>query len=146
MDAHDGADIASKIAAASCDGEVLDRIETISVNHKISIILINSRRLATVSVVEELGERLPLNVVDLVHVEPSAITREHNGMSLGNKMFAGSVLNRLFRLAIGSRVLFTSSIVVLALSLILGRVAHFLVFGASGRLGQRAVRRIQRVV
>lgn len=61
---HNGAHIASQIPSASGDCEVLCRVQSVSVDHEITVVLVDRRCLATVAVVEEFGKRLLLNVVN----------------------------------------------------------------------------------
>jgi hypothetical protein len=82
MYAHDCANISSKISAASSEGKILARIETVGIDHEVAIVLVNGWSLASVPVVEELWQSLALNVVDRVHIKPSAVTWEDNGVCL----------------------------------------------------------------
>lgn len=79
---HDRANIASKVTSTGCDGKIFHRVEPVGINHEVTIIFIDSWSLASVAVVEELGQRLALNVVNRVHVEPGAITWQHDGVRL----------------------------------------------------------------
>ncbi len=88
MDTHDSAHVPSKVTAASCDSKVLDWVQSVGVDHEISIILIDSGRLAAVPSVEELCQSLLLNRMDSVHIEPRRITWEDNGVCLGDKVRA----------------------------------------------------------
>lgn len=84
MDAHDSADIASKVASACGDSEILGWIKTVRVNHKIAIVLINSLSFTPIAVVEELWYALALNIMDRIHVKPGAVAREDNRLGLRN--------------------------------------------------------------
>lgn len=139
MHAHNRTDIAGQIAAAGGDGKVLDRVQAIGVDHKIAVVLVYRRSLAPVPVVEELWQRLPLDVVDGVHVEPGAVAGEHNGMGLGDEVFPSSILNKLLSLSL------SSSVALGLRALVLGRVAHLLIFKRR-RLCWRAFRGIEGVV
>jgi hypothetical protein len=75
VDTHDGTDITSQISSAGCDCQVLDGVETICVDHKVTIVLVDSWRFASVSVVEEFGHGLAFDFVNGVHIEPSTVTR-----------------------------------------------------------------------
>lgn len=52
---HDGTDVSGQIPSTRSDGEVFTRPQSIGVDHKVPIFLINRRRLAPVLRVEELG-------------------------------------------------------------------------------------------
>ncbi len=82
--AHNRTDIAGQVTAAGSDCKIFHRVQPVGVDHKVAIILVYRRGLAPVPVVEELWQRLPLNAVDGVHVEPSAVAGKHNRVCLGN--------------------------------------------------------------
>ena len=86
MDAHDGADISGKVATAGGNRKVLDGVESIGVNHEISIVLVDGGSLAAVSAIKELGQGFLLYRVDDVHIKPGGIAGENNGMCLGDQM------------------------------------------------------------
>jgi hypothetical protein len=93
VNAHDRAHITGQVPATGCHSQVFDGVEAICVDHKIAVVLINSRRLASVSVVEELRHGLALDIVDGVHVEPCAVTWENDRVGLRKKVLASSRLN-----------------------------------------------------
>lgn len=93
VDAHDCAHVTSQVPATGCHSQVFDGVEAICVDHKIAVVLVNSRRLASISVVEELRHGLALDIVDGVHVEPSAVAWENDRVGLRHKMLASSRLN-----------------------------------------------------
>jgi hypothetical protein len=82
VNAHNSTHISSKVAPARSYGEVLDGVEPVSVDHKVTVVLVDMGRLASVPVVEKLGEGFALDVVDRVHVKPSAVTWQDYGVSL----------------------------------------------------------------
>jgi hypothetical protein len=134
---HDGADVAGQVATAGGDGEILDRVQPVGVDHEVAVVLVHGGGLAPVPAVEELGEGLTLDVVDRVHVEPGAVTREHNRVGLRDQVFPCGVLAELFRLGLASGL-------AVGPRLLLGRVAHLLV--QDGRLGGGALGRVEGVV
>lgn len=73
MHAHDRADIASQIAAACCDGKVLVGVQSVCVDHEVTVIAVHGGSLAAVASVEELGESLALAMIDVAHIEPGCI-------------------------------------------------------------------------
>lgn len=83
---HNSADISGEVTATSRDSEVFNRIQSVSVDHKISVILVNGGCLAAVPTIEELCQSLLLNGVHSVHIEPCGITWENNCMCLRNEM------------------------------------------------------------
>lgn len=86
VDTHNRADISSEVSATSSDCEVFNGVQSVCVDHKISVVFISSRRLAAITAVEELCERLLLDRVDNVHVEPAGVAGEDNGMGLGDEL------------------------------------------------------------
>lgn len=86
MDSHDGTDIPRQIPAAGRDGQILDGIQTVGIDHEIAVVLIDGRRLASVPAIKELGESLLLNRMDGVHVEPCRVTGEDDGVSLRDEV------------------------------------------------------------
>lgn len=75
MNTHDGTDITSQVPSAGCDCQVLNGVETICVDHKVTVVLVDSWRFASVSVVEEFSHGLAFDFVNSVHIEPSAVAR-----------------------------------------------------------------------
>jgi hypothetical protein len=104
MHAHDCTDIAGEVATAGRDGEILNRVQPVGVDHEVTVVLVHRRRLAPVPVVEELGQCFPLDVVDRVHVEPSAVAGEHDRMGLGNQMLPRGILDELLCLGLAGTV------------------------------------------
>src|SRR4051794_29274903 len=87
VNAHYGTDIASQVAPAGSDGEILRGVEAVSVDHEVAVVLVHIGRLAPVPAVEELWQSLALDVVDGVHVEPGAVAGQHDGVRLRNEVF-----------------------------------------------------------
>ena len=54
MHAHNGAHVARQVPPAGSYSEVFRRVQPVSVNHEVTVVLIDSGRLAPISVVEEL--------------------------------------------------------------------------------------------
>lgn len=73
MDAHYGANVSCKITPACCNGKVLDRIESVRVYHKVSVVFVDSWCFASIPTIEEFGKRLLLYGSNLMHIEPLAI-------------------------------------------------------------------------
>jgi len=88
MDAHNSAYISRQISPACRNCKIFDRIQTVCVDHEVSIVLIYCWCLASIPVVEEFREGLALNIIDLVHIKPSAVTWQDDGMCLGDKMLS----------------------------------------------------------
>ena len=76
MDSHYGAYISSQISSTCSDRQVFLRIEAIGIYHEVAIILVDGGRLASVTVIEELGKSFLFDVGYLMHVEPGAVTRQ----------------------------------------------------------------------
>jgi hypothetical protein len=74
MNSHDCADISCQVPSACGHRQVLHWVQTVCVDHEVSVILVYGWCLASISVVEELWESLSFNGVDLVHIEPSTVT------------------------------------------------------------------------
>ena len=73
MDSHDGADISGQITSASSDCQILLGVESIRIDHEVSVVLVYSRRLASIAAVEELGQGFLFDVRNLVHIKPGAV-------------------------------------------------------------------------
>jgi hypothetical protein len=71
--AHDSTYIASQVPSACGYCEVLCRVQSVCVDHEITVVLVDSGCLAAVAVVEELRKCLLLDVVNSRHVEPRAV-------------------------------------------------------------------------
>ena len=82
MDTHNRTDVSSQVSSTCGDCQVFYRVEPICINHEIPVIFIYSWGFASISVVEELRECLSFDIVDLVHVEPRAVTWENYGVCL----------------------------------------------------------------
>ena len=93
MHAHDSAHITTQISPARRESEILWRIETIRVDHKVSAVLIRLRRLAPVSAIKPLRQTLLLNPVDFRHVEPHAVAGQDNILRLLYEICARCGLN-----------------------------------------------------
>ena len=63
MDPRDGTDVARQIPSTRRDGQVLGRIETIGVDHKSPVIVVDRWRLTTITTVEEFGQLLSFVIV-----------------------------------------------------------------------------------
>lgn len=86
MNPHDSANISGKVPATGRDSKILNGVQSIGVDHEIPIVLVNRRSLAAVPAIKEFRQSLLLDGVNDMHVEPSRITREDNGMCLRDKM------------------------------------------------------------
>ena len=86
MNAHDGADISRKVATAGCNRKILDGVQSVGVDHEISVVLVDGGSLAAVSAIEEFGQSFLLYRVDDVHIKPGGIAGEDNGMCLRDQM------------------------------------------------------------
>lgn len=53
MNSHDRANITSKISSARSDGKIFYRIQSVCVDHEISIVLVHGWCLAAITVIEE---------------------------------------------------------------------------------------------
>jgi len=115
MDTHDSADITCKVATASGDSQVFDRVKTVGVDHEITVVLISGWGLAAVAAIEELRESLLLNGVDGIHVKPRSVAGKDNGMGLCDQLLA----RRGFQRGLGRRGLFLSHGILKALSRLL---------------------------
>ena len=71
--------------------------------------------LASVAVIEKLGQSLALDGVDGVHIKPGAITGQNDSMCLRNEVFTGGVLDALLSLSILGSGISTSGSLVSAL-------------------------------
>ena len=56
MNAHDSAHVSGQIAPTSCDSKIFRRSESVGVDHKVAIVLVNRRCLGPIPRVEELGQ------------------------------------------------------------------------------------------
>lgn len=149
MHSHDCADIAGQITPAGSDGQILYGIQSVRVDHKVSVVLVDGGRLAPVAIVEEFRERLALNAVDRIHVEPSAVAGQHNRVRLRDEMLASSVLGAFLGLRFGTLALGGTVSPLLSLAffgLALGLSHLFILSRGCSRLRSRAVGRIEGVV
>ena len=71
--AHDGAHVAGQIAATRRRRQVLARVEAIRVDHEVAVAHVDLGRFALVLVVEELGQRALLDLVQRRVVEPRRV-------------------------------------------------------------------------
>jgi len=92
MDAHDGADVAGKVAATGSDGEILCWAQTIGVHHKVAVVLVYGGGFGPVTRVEELGEGTSLDGVDLVHAVPGSVAGDDDLVRLRCEVLASLVL------------------------------------------------------
>lgn len=84
MYTHDSTNVTSQVPPTRRNCEVFYWVETVGIDHEITIVFIDSRGLASISAVEELREGLLLDNVDVVHVEPCGIAREDDRVRLCN--------------------------------------------------------------
>lgn len=82
VDTHDGTDISGEVTPASRDSQIFNRVQSVGVDHKVAVVLVDGRGLAAVPTVEELRHGLALDVVDRVHVKPCAIAGQNDSMCL----------------------------------------------------------------
>ena len=82
MHPHYSTDISSKISSTSGHSEIFRGIQTVCVNHEVTVVFINGRSLASIAAIEEFGKGPFLGFVDSVHVKPSAVAWKNDGMSL----------------------------------------------------------------
>ena len=87
MAPHDGANISSKISSTSCWRQILCWVESIRVDHKVSVGEINLWSLATIFVVEKLRQMSLFNAVNAVIIKPSWVTWNNDVMSLFGHIF-----------------------------------------------------------
>lgn len=64
MNANDGAHVSCKVTTTSRDGEILCRIETVGIDHEISVILVYLRCFGAIFVIEEFWECLFFNFMN----------------------------------------------------------------------------------
>ena len=86
MNTHDGADISGQVPSAGGNGQVLGGVQAVRVDHEVAVVTVDSRRLAAVAAVEELGQGLALAVVDVAHVEPCRVAGDDGRVGLRNKV------------------------------------------------------------
>src|SRR5258708_4879970 len=98
MDSHNSANISSQIPSASSDGQVLYGVQPVGVDHEVAVVLVDGWSLASVSVVEELWQGLSFDIIDVVHVEPAAVTWENYRVCLRDKVFPRRRLGGSLRL------------------------------------------------
>lgn len=137
--AHDSTHISSQVPSACSHCEVLCRVQSVCVDHEITVVLVDRRSLAPVAVVEELGKCLLLNVVNSRHVEPCAVGRQDDSVILVDQMCAC----RLFDNGLVDDRRSSTGRVLHSRRAVLG-VCHFLVFWLC-LLGSLWLRRIGRV-
>lgn len=103
MDTHDGANIASQVSSCCSHCQILARVESVCVDHEISIVFVDMWRFAPVAIVEEFWQSLALDIVDGVHVEPGAVAGQNDRVCLRDEVFARGILYALFRLGLRRR-------------------------------------------
>lgn len=86
MYSHDGADIASQVPSTRRDCEILDGIQAVGVDHKITVVLVDGRCFASVSTVEEFGQGFLFQRVYGLHVKPCAVTWKDDLMGLSDQV------------------------------------------------------------
>lgn len=86
MNTHYSTNITRQIPAAGGDRQILDRVQSVGVDHEVSVIFVDCRSLASVTTVEELCHCFLFQGVDRMHIEPRCVTGENDGMCLGNEM------------------------------------------------------------
>ena len=82
MHTHDRTDVPGQVSSACGHCQVFYGVESVCVDHKISVVFIHSWGLASIPVVEEFRKCLSLDIIDLVHVKPRAVTWEYYGVCL----------------------------------------------------------------
>lgn len=91
---HDCAHITSQVSPTGSQGEVFGRVEAITVDHKVAVVLVDGGHLGAISSIKKLGQGFFFQGVDLGEIEPGGIGGNDNGLGLGEE-----VLLRLFLLA-----------------------------------------------
>lgn len=89
MDTHDGANVASQIPSTRGKGQVLGRVQSIGVDHKVAVVFVNGRGFASIARVEELWQGLAFDSVDFVELKPGRVRRDHDGVGLGCQVLLG---------------------------------------------------------
>lgn len=56
MDSDDGTHVSGQVTSASCHGEVFRRVETVGVDHKVAVFLVDCRRFVSVLLGKKLWE------------------------------------------------------------------------------------------
>jgi hypothetical protein len=145
VDTHDGAHIAGQVPPTRRHSQILHRVQPVRVDHKIAIVLVNCWRLAAISAVEKLGQGFSLDVVDVMHVEPGAVARQHDGMGLRDEVLPREAFDLLFGLSLCR----PGSIAILALFqlcvVLPGYLSHVIVL-RTRRFRRRLVRRVESTV
>lgn len=73
VDTHDGTHIASQVSSTGSHGKVLSRSEPVCIDHEVTIVLVNGRRLGPVARVKKLRESTAFDGVCFRHVEPCRV-------------------------------------------------------------------------
>lgn len=58
---HDSTNISGKITATGCNGKILDGVQSVGVDHEISVVLVDGGSLATIPCIEEFRQGLLLD-------------------------------------------------------------------------------------
>ena len=107
MNAHDGANITCQVTTTSSHSQIFDGVQSVGVDHEISVVLVSSGSLAAITAIEEFCEGLLFDRINGVHIEPSSIAGENNGMGLRDELLAG----RSFQRGLGRcRLVFTHGV------------------------------------
>lgn len=75
VNSHNSTDVPGKIPPTCRYREILCRVQTVCVDHEVTIVFVDCWSFAPVPTVKELWQSLSLKLVDVVHVEPCTITR-----------------------------------------------------------------------
>jgi hypothetical protein len=70
MNPHYSSHISSQIPPTSSHSQIFPRVESVGIDHKVPVILVNTWRLAPIPIREEFGERTTFDRVDEGQCEP----------------------------------------------------------------------------
>jgi hypothetical protein len=92
---HDCTHISRQVPPTSGNGKILCRIETVRVDHEISVILVNLGRFTSVLPAEKFWQRLPLERMNGAQVEPCGIGRDNQRVGLSSEVSGSQVMQSL---------------------------------------------------
>lgn len=95
MHPHDRTYISRQVPPTSGNGEIFCWIETVRVDHEISVILVNLRCFTSVLPAEEFWQRFPLERMNGTQVEPCGIGRDNQRVGLSSEVSGGQVVQSL---------------------------------------------------
>ena len=95
MHSHDRPDISRQVPPTRRHGQVFGRVESIGVDHEISIVLVDLGRLAPVLAAEEFGQGFTLKGVHGTQVEPCRIRRDDERVGLSREVRGREVVQSL---------------------------------------------------